>query len=598
MRAATVARTVILGEYQSDFGYTASVIRAVFCRRWRSAWALGLLTLTCLCGLVGAAKGQTAPERTRVTVQLNWKHQFEFAAFYAAKAQGFYAAAGLDVEVKQASVGTQVTNEVIAHRAHFGVGNSSLLLDRVQGEPVVVLAALMQQSPIALMARRDKGLRSVKDLAGKTVMVPPHAFDEIRAFVSASGLDPNDLRYVPMSSTDVKERLRTADATEIYTTNEGFLARSEPNEYLIWPTRSAGLEFYGNVLFTSQYLIKTAPDLVHKFRNATLEGLRYAMQYPEEVSDLILSLYNTQGKSREHLLFEAQEIKAGNLGHFVDDGYMSENRWTLIAKTYQNLGLTPDAVVPADFIYVGDVAGYKFENLIKILVLALVGTVLILAVAAYIVLLNRRLQRSVSELSHANAALAHMALHDPLTKTANRTLFEQHLQKSLELAKRNHSQLALLLVDVDKFKQINDTHGHAVGDLVLKAVADRLRDHVRHADIVARLGGDEFVVLLPEVANEQGALQLAKHLREQVYLPIVDGVRVFRVTLSIGVALYPQHGADATALMQAADLAMYKVKSGQLGQVSLARSPAARPAGFAAGAPRPPESAADSPVVS
>ncbi len=539
----------------------------------RDLIAVGVGTLALICQPALAQTPEQVSERTRILVQLNWKHQFEFAAFYAAKSQGFYAAEGLDVEVREAKVGMSVTSEVISQRVHFGVGNSSLLLDREQGEPVVALAALMQQSPIALMARRDKGLKNLQDLVGKTVMVPPHAFDEIRAFLTAYGLDPNQMSYVPMSLSELDARLQAADAVEIYTTNEGFVASKAPDKYMIWATRDAGLEFYGNVLFTSQYLLKSAPELVHKFRRATLKGLRYAMEHPAAITDLILALYNTQAKSREHLLYEANEISVGNMGHLVDDGYMSANRWKLIAKTYAGIGLMREPVVPEDFVYAANIAGYRLDALIRLLLGALAGLTLILAVAAYIVLLNRRLKRSLSDLGQANAQLAHMAQHDALTQLANRSLFEEHLGKSLDLARRNQSHLAVLLLDADGFKQINDTHGHAVGDLVLKTIAKRLQDHVRHADLVGRLGGDEFVVLLPQVTNEQGALQLARHLREQVYQPIVDGVRVFRVSLSIGVAVFPQHGADANALMLAADAAMYRVKSGQALQAGLAEAP-------------------------
>lgn len=554
------------------------------------ALAIGVLALAQLPALAQSAGPLS--QRTRILVQLNWLHQFEFAAFYAAKAQGFYAAEGLDVEVREGQVGTSVVSEVISQRAHFGVGNSSLLLDREQGEPVVALAALMQQSPIALMARRDKGMKDVRDLLGKTLMVPPHAFDEIRAFLSASGLEPNQMHYVPMSRSELQGRLQEADAVEIYTTNEGFVASKAPDQYVVWATRDAGLDFYGNVLFTSQYLLKSAPDLVHKFRKATLKGMSYALEHPSEIADLIQARYNTQAKSREHLLYEAGQIKEGNLGHLVDDGYMSANRWKLIARTYAGLGLMREPVVPEDFVYAANIAGYRIDHLVRVLLATLAGLALILAVAAYIVVLNRRLKRSLSDLGQANARLAHLAQHDVLTQLANRSLFGEHLSKSLDLARRNKSHLAVLVIDVDDFKSINDTHGHAVGDLVLQTIATRLKDHVRHADVVGRLGGDEFVVLLPQVTNEQGALQLARHLREQVYQPIVDGVRVFRVNLSIGVAVFPQHGLDGNALMLAADAAMYQVKSAHAHQVCLAERADAGSAGSAgagagAGVPEP-----------
>ena len=163
--------------------------------------------------------------------------------------------------------------------------------------------------------------------------------------------------------------------------------------------------------------------------------------------------------------------------------------------------------------------------------------------------------------------LRHAGLTDALTGLANRRLLTDRIDQALLLAARNHELCAVLLIDLDRFKEVNDTLGHAYGDELLKAVADRLVSACRASDTVARLGGDEFAVLLPEVSDEAGALLLANRCREVLLEPVtVQGIAL-TVEASVGVALAPEHGRDSGSLMRAADVAMYDAKQTQVGTV-------------------------------
>ncbi|GEM44642.1 sensor domain-containing diguanylate cyclase [Deinococcus cellulosilyticus] len=155
--------------------------------------------------------------------------------------------------------------------------------------------------------------------------------------------------------------------------------------------------------------------------------------------------------------------------------------------------------------------------------------------------------------------LLQMAHHDPLTGLPNRTLFEDRLQQTLLRASRNQESFALLMLDLDGFKKVNDTLGHDAGDELLIEIACRLRSVLRQSDTVARLGGDEFMVLLPEV-NETGALQVAEKIREQIEIPLQLCGTAAQVSASIGISLYPQHASTASGLQKCADQAMYLVK--------------------------------------
>lgn len=154
------------------------------------------------------------------------------------------------------------------------------------------------------------------------------------------------------------------------------------------------------------------------------------------------------------------------------------------------------------------------------------------------------------------------AHHDVLTELPNRTLFSDRLAQLLVLSKRNHSKFAILFLDLDNLKTINDQNNHTFGDHILVEVARRMRSSVRESDTVARLGGDEFIILLPEIDSENQAIQVAEKIRHAISMPIeFDGIQL-QTSVSIGIALYPAHGLNEFDLMNNADIAMYQAKAG------------------------------------
>ncbi|PKO38798.1 MAG: two-component system response regulator [Betaproteobacteria bacterium HGW-Betaproteobacteria-6] len=166
----------------------------------------------------------------------------------------------------------------------------------------------------------------------------------------------------------------------------------------------------------------------------------------------------------------------------------------------------------------------------------------------------------VTAIYDAQQKLQHLAHHDPLTGLPNRVLFDQRLQYAIEQAIRNEQRCLLLFLDLDGFKVINDTLGHAVGDELLRVVSDRLRGVLRSSDTIARLGGDEFVILAGSF-NPDYATLLADKILDQLRVPITVSGQSLSVTGSIGIAVYPDNGADSQELMRAADMAMYTAKA-------------------------------------
>lgn len=174
----------------------------------------------------------------------------------------------------------------------------------------------------------------------------------------------------------------------------------------------------------------------------------------------------------------------------------------------------------------------------------------------------RQIQTQLIELEHSRAALREEATHDPLTGLANRRLFYDRLQQAIRHARRYGGRIGLLYVDLDRFKAINDQHGHHIGDMVLSEVARQLLACIRESDTVARLGGDEFVVLLEGVQGRADCIAAALKIEQALAGNMLFASLGLDVEASIGQSVFPEDGDNEDALIRAADAAMYRVKSG------------------------------------
>lgn len=261
----------------------------------------------------------------------------------------------------------------------------------------------------------------------------------------------------------------------------------------------------------------------------------------EQTGDLDIEIYDNGDVSGETLMFDADpSMTATDERHAlrrIDRIISGQHKWTVVTAASPAFEQQIRADRPALVLRAG------------------ISISLLLALLTWIFLDDR-----ARALQAAQQAMR-LALYDTLTGLPNRKLLDERMQLALARAKRDREHLALLFIDLDKFKPVNDNYGHAYGDLLLKEVARRLRACMRESDTVSRLGGDEFVALLTEVEDRNAVLTVATKILACVTKPYEIAGHTFHISASIGAAHYPEDGSDAKALVRAADLAMYDAKN-------------------------------------
>jgi len=646
--------------------------------------------LAILAGLPPAAQALEA-----LTLQLKWNHAFQFAGYYAAKEKGYYRDAGLDVSLREASPGDDPQKTVLDGKAQYGIGNSSLLLARNSGHPLVVLATIFQHSPLVLITRQKGPTQGVHDLIGKRLMIEPQS-DELLAYLQQEGIPLAKTTRIEHSFNPQDLIDGKVDAISAYVTNEPFFLDQAGFAYHAYTPRSVGIDFYGDNLFTTEQELSQHPQRVSAFREASLRGWNYAMAHPEEIVDLILAKYSQQ-HPRKFFLYEAQQMIPLLRTDLIEIGYMNPGRWRHIADTYAELDLLPRNYSLEGFLY-----NAKFERDLFWFYLAAALLAIISAATLYIHRSNRRLRealdagnktyellrvseerhrlladnasdviwmmnlegrftyispsveklrgysssevmqqsmeqaltpsslpvameaftksltamaegkpfiefrgeleqpckdgstvwtevttsgmrnaagefigilgvtRDISERREIEAQVHRLAFHDYLTNLPNRRLLSDRLNQAIASNKRSGYYGALMFLDLDNFKPLNDTHGHEIGDLLLIETALRLQSCVRSMDTVARVGGDEFVVMLSSLSADRDestgqATIIAEKIRAALSAPYLlssDGDKKtieHHCTASIGVVILDSETRQKDFL-KLADAAMYQAK--------------------------------------
>lgn len=494
-----------------------------------------------------------------IHLQLRWHHQFQFAGYYAAIEQGYYREAGLDVVIHPGSPGVTPVAEVLTGRAHYGVANSELLLQRLRGQPLVALASVFQHSSSILLSRKERCATTPHDLIGRKVMLMDRQVDaDFLAMFKNEGIADSAIELLPSSYqiSDLAEG--KVDAFNAYRTNEPFYLTQQGIGYCVLDPRNYGVDFYSDILFTSEEELRQHPERVRAFTAASLKGWRYAMQHPEEIITLLRHKYDVP-KSAEHLRYEAETMRSLILPEVIEIGHMNPGRWEHMADTFVRVGMVRDKRWLDGFLHQPDPQAELAQSRRRLWLAS--GTAVLLGlIALMLYAINRKIRREVALRGQVEAELQRMAYSDALTGLPNRLQFFERADQLLKRERRDQGRLALCFIDLNDFKKINDQHGHLAGDAVLSQIGQRLRRAVRESDIVARFGGDEFVVLFDNLDTPADLPRLVDHLQSAIRLPIDHQGITLHSGASIGTALFPDDGDQIDALLSHADQAMYRRK--------------------------------------
>ena len=345
---------------------------------------------------ISIVKAEQSIEKTLDTLvlQLKWKHQFQFAGYYAAMEKGYYKNAGLYVKIIEANTGNEVIPSVIDGRAQFGVATSDLLLVRNSGFPVVLLANIFQHSPQVFLTLKNDGGDNIHDISGKSIMLEDHA-DELLAYLKSEQIDTESITFLPHTYSAEDLLSEKVFAISAYTTDEPYILMEKGVEFNIYNPRSSGIDFYGDVLFTSEEEINKNPERVKVFLNASLEGWNYALNNSDEIVDIILNKYSKR-HSKQHLLYEAEQTKRLIMPEVIEIGYVNQNRWNRIGEIYSELNMLPKSFKVDGFFYNRDQKPDLTSYYLTILGI-LVITFIILFVAIRFFTLNRKLKTESEE---------------------------------------------------------------------------------------------------------------------------------------------------------------------------------------------------------
>lgn len=287
----------------------------------------------------------------KVSLQLKWFHQFQFAGYYAAKEKGFYDEVGLDVEIKQRDLKFNNIDQVINNESQYGVADSVLLLYKMKNEPVVIVAPIFQHSPNVLISLKSSKINSPYDLEGKNISIYANDIDSftIFAMLKKFGVKPNILTQ--RNSDDyLKLMNKEIDLTSAYLSNETFYFKEKNIDMNIINPMFYGFDLYGDMLFTSKTEALSHPERVENFKKATLKGWLYALNHKEEIIELIHNKYNNK-KSIEHLRYEADILEEMIDVRKVPLGTMDKGRFKYISDLYRDYGFAQNSLNIKDFIF-------------------------------------------------------------------------------------------------------------------------------------------------------------------------------------------------------------------------------------------------------
>lgn len=277
---------------------------------------------------------------SNLTLRLSWKHQFQFAGFYIAKEKGFYKEIGLDVKLEEYDNSRDTVESVISGESTFGIGKSSLLIDKSDDKPVAFLGTIYQNSPFVLITT-DPNIKKLSDLKNKRIMITGDAIKSasIIGMLASRGITDDDI-ILQKHTFDLNDLIEgKTDAMAAYASNEPFALEKLGIKYKIFDPKEYGFDFYEDIIFTSKQELKEHPKIVKAFYEASIKGWLWAFNNIEAAAKIIYDKYNTQNKTLQALIYEGRALKKLALIDGIPFGSISESKLKSIAKVFQLKGM-------------------------------------------------------------------------------------------------------------------------------------------------------------------------------------------------------------------------------------------------------------------
>ena len=252
-----------------------------------------------------------ASEKEKVTLYLDWLNQFQFAGYYIAKDKGYYSDLGIDVDIVEYSNNDNIITKVTEKSKNYGIGKSSLIVNKFEGKNILLLSSFFQNSPLVLVTLQSSNIKNPKDLINKKVMITKDAKDSIaiKAMIVSQGVKIDEL-IIQNHSFNLDDLINgKTDAMACYLSNEPHILKEKNIKYNVLNPYTYGFDFYEGILFTSQKELDENPTRVHNFNQASIKGWEYAFNNIEESAKLIYEKYNSQNKTLEALIYEGNTLK-------------------------------------------------------------------------------------------------------------------------------------------------------------------------------------------------------------------------------------------------------------------------------------------------
>lgn len=311
-----------------------------------------------LVAIVTLASASFAIAAEEITLQLKWRHQFQFAGYYAAQQQGYYRDEGLNVNIIEGSKDRPPVRQVLSGQADYSIGDAEVLVSRISGKPLVALAAIFQHSPGVLLSLQQSNIQHPADLIGKRIMMSSddQGVFQFKAMLLKQHVDIEQMTIVPHTwrLQDLIEG--KVDVISAYAMDEPEQLKQMGYSPAMMTNQAYGVDFYGDVLFTSERELTMHPARVEAFLRATKKGWLYAFSHQQEMAEHIAGMpgVTKRGINSNTLLHEAVMMQPYVLTEVVPWGHMNEERWYTIADTLGELGLVPRQPDLEGFVYQGD----------------------------------------------------------------------------------------------------------------------------------------------------------------------------------------------------------------------------------------------------